>query len=168
MQILKALANICCDWLRKTRVAFPPSKHTCHVLSTLSTTAYQLVFGLQQEAKGLGSTCRRDWCRTNTHLETLLTEKSLLPKRTRRIAQEGEQAHRWSDCPKSPAEPGDQLPNVALMCHAQLLPTTSTNELPVLYTHTHTPFSYFLSRETWQETVLMVSLLLDLRVLSIW
>ena len=79
-QILKALVNICCDWLSKTEVAFPPSKYTCHFLSThaislMSTSSYHLLFVLHQEAKGPSSTCQRDcdWRCTNTQLEILRT-----------------------------------------------------------------------------------------------
>lgn len=130
-QIIKTLVNICCDWLNKTQVAFPPSKYTSHFLSThaislTSTASYHLLFVLHQEAKGPSSTCHRDWHCTNTQLETLLT-KSLLLKWTRQTAWSGKQAHRGEvTCPRAPAEPGapSSCP-VLLWWYAQLLPATS-------------------------------------------
>lgn len=76
--------------------------------------------------------------------------EGLLLKWTRQTAWEGKQAGRGGGtCPKSPGslEPV-QLPNAALMCYIQLLPTMSLSK-PRNYFYSPPPrLFFFLSRET--------------------
>lgn len=110
IQIFKALVSICCDWLSKTHTAFPPSKYTCHFLSThaislMSTRSYHLLFVLQREAKGLfntwiGAVQIHSWRHSSPGRVCCLNARNKQHGKESRYADIGEVS-----CAKSPTEP---------------------------------------------------------------